>query len=212
MAVAGKVSGIYRKNGNSTAFSNLVLSDIGTHKVYRVPIADTAHRYWDPNQAVVVEVDPTGSGTFAAPTGEYEIQRPSGYVVFKEALGASAVVRASGYCFSITQIGGAFGWSVDAKIDLLDATTFESDEWKEFVASFKSYSAKVEKFWVNETEHNLFGSELLFVFYVSTGTDQTRFEGWGCFTSESVNVNVGELIKAPLDIQGIGCIYFRRDA
>ena len=211
MAVAGKVSGIYRKDGASVAFANLALLDSGDHKTYHVPIADTAHRYWDKLQQTTVTVDLGAGAGFQPPVGEYEIQHPSGYVVFKMALPDIAVVHVSGQAFTLVQVAGAFGWTLDLKTETLDATTFEGNGWKVFVTSFKEYSAKIEKFWVND-DLPIFNIELLFVFFVSKLTDQSRFEGWGIINQESITVSVGELIKAPLSIQGTDGIYFRRDA
>ena len=209
MAVSGKVSGIYRKDGASVAFTDLLLEDTGDHKVFRVPVADTTHRYWDKLQPLTVEVDP-GTG-FQAPTVEYEVQHPSGYVVFKDALTATTHVQVSGYAFALAQVAGAFGWSLDLKVDALDATTFENNGWRDYVTAFREFTAKVEKFWINETEFNLFNTELLFAFYVSTLSDKSRFEGWGTIESESVTVSTTELIKAPLDIRGTDGIFYRRD-
>ena len=209
MAVAGKVSGIYRRDGVSASFTNLLLEDLGDHKTFRVPLADTTHKYWDKFYPVTVYVN-TGSG-FQPTLLDYEVQHPSGYVVFTNPLPQPAQVEASGYAFPIIQVAGAFGWNLDFKQDALDATTFENDGWKTYVVAFRQFTAKVDKFWVTDAELQLFDTELLFLFFVTTKDDQARFEGWGVINSESVNVAVGELIKAPLEIQGSDAIYFRRD-
>lgn len=210
MAVAGKVSGIYRKaDGNSVAFADLALENTGDHMTYRVPTADSAHKYWDKLQQTIVTVDLGAGAGFQPPPVDYEIQHPSGYVVFTSELPAAAVVHVSGYAFSLTQVGGAFSWNLDLKTTTLDATTFENNGWKNYVSAFREYSAKVEKFWVND-DLPIFDTELMFAFFVSTGSDQARFEGWGIIHGESIAVSVGELIKAPLEIQGTDGIYFRR--
>lgn len=211
MAVAGKVSGMFRKDGIPVAFTDLVLQNAGDDKTYHVPIADTAHRYWDKLQQTTVTVDLGAGAGFQPPSGNYQIQHPSGYVVFETALPPGAVVRVNGFAFTLVQVGGAYGWTLDLKTETLDATTFGGNGWKEFVTSFKSYTAKVEKFWVTD-DLPIFNIELLFVFFVSTLSDQSRFEGWGIINEESITVSVGELIKAPLSIQGTDGLYFRRDA
>jgi hypothetical protein len=319
VAVAGKVSGIYRRDGDSVAFTNLQLEDSGDQKTYHVPAANTTNKYWDKFQQVTVTVN-TGSGYQSSPV-PYEIQHPSGYVIFSTALTGTAVagkntytigtnfvatdtvtfggitftavesgatgnqfnvgvdaaasatnlknainsstlgttyvatstsniitvteiiagggntpgtmtvvgtgtvtvgtattsdaeftplVQVSGYAFTLVQVAGAFGWSLDLKQDTLDATTFENAGWKEFVVAFRQFTAKVDKFWITNAEMDLFNTELLFAFYVSTQEDKSRFEGWGVISSESVTVSVGELIKAPLEIQGSDVLYYRR--
>lgn len=207
MAVAGKVSGMYRVDGESVAFTDLTLVNTGDNQTFRVDLTDTAHKYWDKLKQTTISVD-LGSG-FQPSTVDFEIQHPSGYVIFKEALIPSAVVQVDGFAFSLVQVAGAFGWSLDLKTDTLDATTFENDGWKSFVTSFRSYTAKVDKFWVTD-DLPIFNIELMFAFYVSTKSDQSRFEGWGIINNEKVEVAVGELVKAPLEIQGTDGIYFRR--
>lgn len=210
MSVSGRVSGFFRQDGDSVAFTDLVLQDMGDHKTYRVDPTTIGKLYWDRNLPVTVQVAPDGV-TYAAPVVGYEVQHLSGYVVFASPLNATSKVKVSGSSFTIAQVGGAYGWSLDMKVDTLDASTFGGNGWKEYVSTFKQYTAKADKFWVNEAEFNLFNKEIIFLYFVDVGNGRQRFEGWGTIQGQSVTVSTGDLIKAPLEITGTSRLWFRRD-
>lgn len=210
MSLSGKVSGMYRQDSATTAFTDLVLIDSGDHITYKADPTAVGKVYWDNTQPIVVQVAPDGV-TYAAPTVTYTIEYLSGRIIFSSALAVDAKVRVSGSAYAIAQVGGAYGWSIDMKVDTVDSTTFSGNGWKEYLSSFKSWTGKVEKFWVNEAEFNLFNQTILFVFFATIAGERQRYEGYGTIQSQNVAVSTGDIIKAPLEITGIGRLYYRSD-
>ena len=195
----------FNLGGTSTATASNLATAINTNAALSAKYAATTST----NTFTLTEKSAGGGNTPSEATVVGTGTINSGAATNSSVTFASSV-RVSGYSFQIVQVGGAFSWNLDMKNDVLDATTFEGTGWKEVVVAFREYTAKIEKFWVTN-DIDLFTKEFLFVFFITTQADHARFEGWGIVQGESVAVAVGELIKAPLEIQGTDGIYFRRD-
>jgi hypothetical protein len=169
----------------------------------RYTITDADKRYWDRNTTVTVKKD-----TVTQTTG-FHIEYPGGVVVFDEALTTEAITVTGAY-FTVSQILGFFNWDLKVGSKTIDATTFQSSEWEEFVMATKNFTATAEKFWIIDASYtDYIGQEFILVLYTDFGTPKTRFEGYGNINNIDVSLPVGDLIKEKIDFSGVQGVYFR---
>lgn len=116
--------------GTPTTLMNAACTKITANTVYRITAA--SQRVLDPATAVVVEVDPTGGGSWVAGTG-YTVDYFTGTVTFGTGQGASALVRVSGKYIPLYTAAFARSAGLDSSVDELDVTDFASAGNREFL-------------------------------------------------------------------------------
>jgi hypothetical protein len=169
----------------------------------RYTITDATKRYWDQNTVPVVKKDGVEV------TSGYKIEYPGGVIVFDEALNTE-VITVSGKYITVEQLAGFFNWSLTVNNNTIDVTTFESDEWQEFILATKNFTVSAEKFWTSDGNFlDRMGSEVILVLYTDFGTAKTRFEGYAVISTSAVSVPVDGLVNDQLNFQGKNGIYMR---
>lgn len=174
-------------------------------------INDTTKRYWDPAATFLVEQSTDGGTTWTAVSAsDYTLIHAGGTVKFATARPAGALIRVSGKYYTMEQKAGFFTWSIEPGIDLVDATTFQSGGWKEFVAVNKGWTASAERFWLDNTFFSWLDQLVVAVFYIDTSAGQKqRYEGFCRLSGVTRNAPVNELIRETVNFQGVGALYYR---
>lgn len=119
-----------KAGGDPTTLTNAATTKITSNTVYR--ITNAARRVLDPDTAVVVEVDATGGGSWAA-AGSHTVDYFTGTITFGSDQGSSALVRVSGKYIPLLTVGYARSVGVNLSTDELDVTDFESTGNREFI-------------------------------------------------------------------------------
>ena len=100
-------------------------------------------------------------------------------------------------------------WSMDATCDTADATNMASaNDWREFLAGFKSWTATVETNWDSgdTTVDDILGaSGALVLELVAGGAD---LAGTAICTGLTFNTDMGDVIKISYSFQGSGAVAY----
>ena len=192
----------YLTSDTSIAFTDEATTASADYKRYT--ISDSGKVYWDKNATPIVEVD----GVVV--TSGYSIEYPGGVIVFDAAQESSAVATVSGKYITVEQLIGFFNWSLTVNNTTIDATSFTSGEWSEFVLATKNWEATAEKFWASTDDFSQrMGEDVIVVLYCDFGTAKTRFEGYAVIQSDEVSTPVNELVNDSISFKGFNGIYFR---
>ena len=203
MAMAGKVGAVYASDVGTAPVPFVDKPTTPDAERKRFQVTDPGCRYWDPETPVTVKID----GDIV--TTGFTLEGAGGFVVFDEAQDSEAVVTVSGSALSIDQAGGFFNWSVDAEVDEAEATTFESQGWKEFKPILKGWSGSAEAFWGDERFFESLGKVVVVKLFVDAGPSQTCLEGYAIITSEGVEAPVDGLVEQSIDFRGVGPLCLR---
>lgn len=104
-------------------------------------------------------------------------------------------------------------WSMDLKTDTVDCTNMDGNGWKEFLATFKSWTGKIEcEFAMEDTS----GQEAFFNAWVSGDilplklklNNTHGFECSGTISDVSVSTAVADKVKMSYSIQGTAGIVY----
>ncbi len=204
MAIAGKVGAVFLQTDDPpVVFTDEPCS--GDLTFTRYQIDDPAHRYWDRNTAVTVQVNdvPFSSG--------FELEHLGGVVVFTTPLELDDEVTVSGQSITVSQRGGFFNWSCELATDNADTTTFESNGWKENLPTIKGFSASAESYWGDFELFKSLGEQLIIALYVDNTSYHTRYEGYAYISSDSVETAVDDVVSESVEFEGNGRLYFRGD-
>lgn len=211
MALAGRVAAFYRSNGASIAFISEAMSNSGDNKDYF--ITSELKRYWDDHVLATVEMSTDAGASWSVVSPSlYRIEYAGGHVVFSAAQPAGNIYRVSGKAFNMVQFGGGFNWSIDNAMETTEATTFESEGFKEFVALLKEWSGSLDCYWISHDMAKLQGERIVTVFYVvdsATGGRTERYEGFAILSGLSIDSPVDALVEQSIDLQGDGTLYYR---
>ena len=120
--LAGHIAAFYtRTHDAAVLFTEEPFTDEGSQEWYY--ITDRSLGWWDKSQALTFEVQTGGKGAWVATTPA-EIAYTGGYARFSPPLGATDLVRATGYGYTMFQVGGAYEWNITGSQGLKDTTRF----------------------------------------------------------------------------------------
>jgi hypothetical protein len=204
MAITGMTGAVYVSDVNTApaVFNYESCSAVdATRKRYQIDEVDL--RYWDPTYPVLVEVneEPFLSG--------FTLEHAGGFVVFEDALDAEDEVTVSGRALTLIQAGGFFNWSIDGDADDAEATTFESQGWKEFARTLKGWSGSAEAYWGDEQFFDSLGKTVVVKLFVDAGPNQDCLEGFAIINGEGIENPVDGLVQESIDFTGTGPLYIR---
>lgn len=202
MALAGMVGAVYVTDPTAAlqAFSQAA-TECTDGEYRRYAVSDPAHRYWplDPAEAglevYVGEVKVT-SGYTADPAG--------GSIIFDTPQDAAAVVTVTGKAVTLMQAGGMFDWSLDLDGEDVDAATFASGGWKEFVRTLKGWSGSAEAYWGDEYFYEQLGKPVIVKLFVDAGESQRHVAGYAIITGDGIEAPVDGLVQESVDFTGTG--------
>jgi hypothetical protein len=203
MAVVGLTGAVYVSDVNTAPVSFSDKPCTGDTERKRYQINDTSLRYWDPTYPVLVEIngEPVLSG--------FTLEHAGGYIVFNNALDAGDEVTVSGKALTLIQAGGFFNWSIDGDADDAEATTFESQGWKEFARTLKGWSGSAEAYWGDEQFFDSLGKTVVVKLFVDAGPAQDCLEGFAIINGEGIESPVDGLVEESIDFTGTGPLYLR---
>lgn len=203
MAMVGKVGAVCASNPDTAPvpFTDKPTTPDAEYKRYQV--TDPACRYWDPETPVTVKIDGN-----VVTTG-FTLEGAGGYVVFDEAQDSEAVVTVSGAALTVDQAGGFFNWSINAEVEEQDATTFESQGWKEFEPLLKEWTGSAEAFWGDDRFFRSLGKPVVVKLFVDAGPSQTCLEGYAIITGQDIETPVSGLVEQSIDIRGVSPLWLR---
>ena len=197
-AKSGSSGRILQQAGNSTAFTSEAMTDAGNH--LRYAITADAKAYWNNAVPVVVETSTDAGETWTAVSTGFAIEYAGGNIVFAVARNAAHLFRASGAYWPVSVWGGFLNWKLDLSAAMLDATTLESGEYKEFVPSLKEGSITADAFWQDETNADKLGAgKIALILFTDYGTALQRYETFAQLKGDSITCEVAELVKETLE-------------
>ena len=169
----------------------------------RYQINDSDMRYWDPSTPVLVEVDGDTVST------GFTLEHAGGFVVFDTARDAEDEVTVSGKYLTLIQAGGFFNWSIDGDADDAEATTFESQGWKEFKRALVGWSGSAEAYWGDTQFFDSLGKTVVVKLFVDAGPAQDCLEGFAVINGEGIENPVDGLVQESVEFTGTGPLYLR---
>lgn len=202
MAITGMTGAVYVSDVNTAPipFTDEPCTGDVTRK--RFQIDDTSLRYWSPN-TVTVEVEGI------AVTSGFILESVGGIVVFEEARDIYDEVTVSGKALTLAQAGGFFNWNLDGDGEDVDATTFASEGWKEFVRTLKGWSGSAEAYWGDTQFFDSLGKTVVIQLFLGSGEDKTCLEGMAIINGDGVETPVEGLVQETVDFTGTGPLYIR---
>ena len=202
MAIAGMTGAVYVSDVNTAPISFTDEPCTGDVTRKRFQIDDPSLRYWSPN-TVTVEVEGI------AVTSGFILESVGGIVVFEEARDVYDEVTVSGKALTLAQAGGFFNWNLDGDGEDVDATTFASEGWKEFVRTLKGWSGSAEAYWGDTQFFNSLGKTVVMQLFLGSGEDKTCLEGLAIINGDGVETPVEGLVQETVDFTGTGPLYIR---
>jgi hypothetical protein len=202
MAIAGMTGAVYVSDVNTAPISFTDEPCTGDVTRKRFQIDDPSLRYWSPN-TVTVEVEGI------AVTSGFILESVGGTVVFEEARDIYDEVTVSGKALTLVQAGGFFNWNLDGDGEDVDATTFASEGWKEFVRTLKGWSGSAEAYWGDTQFFDSLGKTVVMQLFLGSGEDKTCLEGMAIINGDGVETPVEGLVQETVDFTGTGPLYIR---
>ena len=109
--------------------------------------------------------------------------------------------------YTVSQVGGFFNWTLEWNVDVLDATEYNTNGFREYEAVLKGWNANADRYWLDENYFNNVGSMVIIKLFLDK-TGNRRYEGWARISGVSPNVAVNEIIKEPITFTGINNLSF----
>ena len=190
-ALSGKLGAIYVQTTDAPVAFTSEATTTSDHKSYT--ITDRSKRYFDEVSGIAVHVD----SIIVIPS---YINYVTGTVYFDTT--QTGVVTISGHYLQIAQRGGFTGWKMEVVAETKETTTFEDNGHKTFLATLDTFTASGDSYWFDYRFKNSLGQKMVFVFYVDTVNTGTRYEGFGFIDKNSINLNVADIVKETINIQG----------
>lgn len=203
MALSGHVGAVYVSDIDAAPISFTDAATTADIAKKRYQVTDPAHRYWPLDEPITVKKNG------AKITSGFTLERAGGFVVFGEALTSDDEITVSGKALTIEQAGGFFNWSVDADSEDADATTFESQGFKEFQSVLKGWSGSAEAFWGDEKFFSMLGEIVVVKLFTDAGASQKCVEGFAIINGDGIESAVDQLVQESIDFTGVGALYIR---
>jgi hypothetical protein len=140
-AIAGRKS-LVKVTGAPVVFTDEATTGDVAHEVYTITAA--TKNCWDPSAAIVVKVDGV-----AVTTG-FTVERLVGRVTFAASQGAS-VVTVSGSYLPLSTAAGCKEYTISRARALIDASDFDTGDWKANLAGKKDASGTLGVWYQNDS-------------------------------------------------------------
>ena len=196
--VTGKNGAIYGVSSRTAVIIAVSMTDFGDHKTFTL----TGFPLWDSTHYPTILVD--GS----APSVAFTVNYIAGSITFASSIGTGHTVTINNITYSTLVLVGDFtDWSVDAMIDVVDATAM-GDTWHQKVTTFLGWTATVEHFYVSSYFWTAFvtGNTFYVKFFID-GAGTTCWLGNGFF-QWGVSVPFDGAIKEAISFEGTDQLQF----
>ena len=202
MAIAGKVGAVFLQTEDAPVpFIKEAATPNAERTIY--VINNESCRYLDKDSAVTVYINDVVQNS------GFSIQYLGGGVIFSDSLDEDDEVTVSGHSIEVDQAGGFFSWSVEFSSDTADSTTFQSGGWKESLPTIKGFSASADSYWADERLSARLGREVIVAFYLDTGANRKRYEGYAVISGDSIELSVDDVVNESIEYEGSGKLYYR---
>jgi len=194
---------IISSTGNGAASSGILnFVDEGYKEGMLITLSNAATTE---NNRTFTIVEPVTSGTITVSSGEGLVTSTG-----DASTGITFLEAEPGY-----EEAGFYNWAIDYKIDLFDATAFDtSSGGRSYVPSITSWTAKADKYflstgnavndWLGDTVKARFF--LNYVAIPSTGDASQYYEGNTIVTGINIGTPVDALITQGISFQGVGAL------
>lgn len=196
-----KIRGVLARTVISVAET---MTDGGAQTLYTL----TGKPYWNPNRPPSITKQSLGVGPFnPVDASAYTVDYINGTVTFLVANNVADVIKVNGIeWMTLQDIGDMFDWTLDLKIDTVDATAF-NDQFAQKLSSFRGWSATAQGYHVSGFWFDAFyddPAEFYVVFYPD-GAATERFVGAG-FIDNAISVKKDAAVTDSLTINGTGAL------
>lgn len=175
--LTGKNAAIYGVLARTTVSVAATMTNSGDNLTYSYP----TNIYWNPNLPPAITKQSLGAGPFNAVSAAlYTVNYINGTITFLTANNVLDVIKINGIEYMTLQaVGNMFDWSLDLKINTVDATAFQ-DQFATKLSSIRSWSATATGYHVSSFWYDAFAStpqaEFYVVFYPDVAATE-RFVG-----------------------------------
>lgn len=189
----GKIRGVLSR---TTVSIDTAMTNAGDNLNYTLP----PNTRWNPNLFPVIK-----KNTVLVPASSYTVDYVNGKITFAVANLITDTITINGIEYMTMQdVGDIFNWSLDAKVDTVDATAFQ-DSFHTKLSSFRGWNATAEGYHVNGYWFSAFsGNE----FYVEFYPDAAATERWvgAAFISFGEKVKFDAAVTEHMAIDGTGAL------
>ena len=203
MAITGKVGAVYVSDISAAPIVFLNEPTTADAQLKRYQVTGAGFRYWDLTEPVTVKVNSV------IVTSGFTLEHAGGFVEFDVARDPLDVVTVSGQALTLVQAGGFFNWSADGDGEDAEATTFQSQGWKEFVRTLNSWGGSADAYWGDRQFFDSLGEIIVVKLFVDAGPSQSCLEGFAIISGEGIEAPVDGLVQETVDFTGTGPLYLR---
>lgn len=175
------------------------MTDLGAHTVYQY------QSYWDPTIPPVITKQTHGAGPFnLVDPSLYTVDFLNGKITFGIANNADDVVKVNGIDWlTVADAVDVFDWTIDAKIDTVDATAFQ-DTYRTRLSSFRGWSGSAQAYHEGTLWFPLFNAAK--ASYVEFWTDAAGLERYvgAAFVSLAEKAPMGGAVTEAVTFEGTG--------
>jgi hypothetical protein len=193
--ISGKTGKILAVSTRTVVSIAQTMTDVGGgHIVFIL----TGKPYWDSNLPPVILVDGTPSAT------AYTVQYVAGTITFSGSIGGGHTVTVNGIAYStLLEVGDFFNWTIDAKVDNVDATAFQ-DIWKVKLSTFLGWVASAERYYINSYWFTAFGNGI--DFYMQFFPQAASAECWtgNGYIDDSMKLTKDAPFTETIKLEGTG--------
>ncbi len=189
-------------NDRTEEFTDLLLLNLGDAKHYQaVEITD---RYWIEDEDITVKVDGDEE------TEGFTIDFKLGMVVFA-ASQEDNPVTVSGTKAIMRPVCHAYDFEVSPEVDLVEVTSRDSSNHREYVPGLDGGTGTVSDYWVIPGMFDEMDAKLTAVFFVLTGTGRRRVEADGYLSNYSKSANTGQVVGDRMTWTFTGAVRHQKD-
>lgn len=203
MATAGKVGGVFASTTASTSNFTTEATDADATKT-RYSITDRSKSAWPTDAVITVKVNGTTQNA------GYSIESATGTVVFDAAL-TDETVTVSGKYQPVSEVGGFYSWSIDARTPVQSTTDFTAarDGWETFMSTgVTGGTVTASRFWDTAGFRQRVGLPVLVKLYVSVVSGE-HWVAWALCDKDASNADNTKMIDEPIGFTLVGPLCHR---
>lgn len=203
--ITGKNAGIYGVLARTTVSVAATMTNSGDNLTYSY----STNKYWNPNLPPTITKQSLGVGPFNAVSAAlYTVDYVNGTITFLSANNVADVVQINSIEYMTLQsVGNMFDWTLDLKINTVDATAFQ-DQFATKLSSIRSWTATASGYHVSSYWYDAFAStpqaEFYVVFYPDVSATE-RFVG-AATINFALDVKKDAAVTEKLAVEGTGAL------
>jgi hypothetical protein len=173
-----------------------------------VQITSTAHRYIEPDSTPILYVEALGSTT-VVPSSEYNLNPVQGLFSWTSGDPSTGTYTADIEWLTATSVSGGREWALSVETDMFEVSEFGSSGWKQFQPNLNGATVQIQKYWTDESFHDLFVTESKFIVALDlVKTESWRYEGYVRINSDQIGTPTDGLVGETLNMVFDGPVYY----